>query len=82
MVSGVYYYKAEVLYKVKFAEPSQDDQTKGESIEFSTSEIEGTIATLANGDWCTSKTFTTKDDALEFIQDIFTAPTTVSNPVG
>lgn len=82
MVSGVYYYKAEVLYKVKFAEPSQDDNTKGESIEFATSEIEGTIATLASGDWCTSKTFTTKEDALEFIQDIFTAPTTVSNPVG
>lgn len=80
MVSGVYYYKAEVLYKVKFAEPSQDDTTKGESVEFSTPEIEGTIATLANGNWCTSQTFTTKDDALEFIQDIFTAPTT--NTVG
>ncbi len=80
MVSGVYYYKAEVLYKVKFAEPSQDDQTQGESIEFNTSEIEGTIATLANGDWSTSKTFTTKESALEFIQTIFTAPT--SNTVG
>ena len=76
MVSGVLYYKAEVLYKVKFAEPSQDDQTKGESIEFNTSEIEGTIATLADGKWSTSKTFSTKDDALEFIQTIFTAPTT------
>ncbi len=81
MVSGVYYYKAEVLYKVKFAEPSQDDTTKGESVEFSTPEIEGTIATLANGNWCTSQTFTTKDDALEFIQDIFTAPTTQSSSV-
>lgn len=75
MVSGVLYYKAEVLYKVKFAEPSQDDTTKGESVEFSTPEIEGTIATLANGNWCTSQTFTSKDDALEFIQTIFTAPT-------
>lgn len=81
MVSGVYYYKAEVLYKVKFAEPSQDDQTKGESVEFSTPEIEGTIATLADGKWCTSQTFSTKDDALEFIQTIFTAPTT-QNAVG
>ena len=76
MVSGVLYYKAEVLYKVKFAEPSQDDQTKGESIEFNTSEIEGTIATLADGKWSTSKTFTTKDDAVGFINTIFTAPTT------
>lgn len=76
MVSGVLYYKAEVLYKVKFAEPSQDDQTKGESIEFSTPSIEGTIGTLANGNWCTSKTFSSKADALEFIQTIFQAPTT------
>ena len=75
MVSGVLYYKAEVLYKVKFAEPSQDDSTKGESIEFATPEIEGTIATLADGKWCTSQTFTEKSDALEFIQTIFTAPT-------
>lgn len=67
MVSGVYYYKAEVLYKVKFAEPSQDDTTKGESVEFATTEIEGTIATLANGNWCTSKTCATKTDALAFI---------------
>jgi phi13 family phage major tail protein len=71
MVSGVYYYKAEVLYKVKFSEPSQDDSTKGESIEFRTPEIEGTIATLANGKWCTSQTFTTKANALAFIQGIF-----------
>lgn len=81
MVSGVLYYKAEVLYKVKFAEPSQDDTTKGESVEFSTPEIEGTIATLANGNWCTSQTFTSKDDALEFIQTIFTAPTTQNTVV-
>ena len=70
MVSGVLYYKAEVLFKVKFAEPSQDNNTKGESIEFGTSEIEGTIATLANGKWSTSQTFTTKANALAFIQGI------------
>lgn len=71
MVSGVLYYKAEVLFKVKFAEPSQDDNTKGESIEFATSEIEGTIATLADGKWSTSQTFTTKANALAFIQGLF-----------
>lgn len=70
MVSGVLFYKAEVLFKVKFAEPSQDNTTKGESIEFGTSEIEGTIATLADGRWCTSQTFTTKANALAFIQGI------------
>lgn len=86
MVSGVYYYKAEVLYKVKFAEPSQDDQTKGESVEFSTTEIEGTIATLANGNWSTSQTFTTKANALAFIQGLFASGVTYTytevTPVG
>ena len=73
MVSGVLFYKAEVLFKVKFAEPSQDNTTKGESIEFGTSEIEGTIATLADGRWCTSQTFTTKANALAFIQGIMSS---------
>ena len=86
MVSGVYYYKAEVLFKVKFAEPSQDDTTKGESIEFNTSEIEGQIATLADGKWCSSQTFTTKANALAFIQGLFASGVTYTytevTPVG
>lgn len=76
MVSGVLYYKAEVLFKVKFSEPSQDNSTKGESIEFGTSEIEGNIMALANGQWSTGKTFTTKADAISFITTLMTAPTT------
>lgn len=75
MVSGVYYYKAEVLYKVKFAEPSQEDSTKGESLEFRTSEIEGTISALADGSWATGKTFSSKADAVAFITSIMGAPT-------
>ena len=75
MVQNVRLYKVEVLYKVKFSEPSQDDQTKGESVEFKTPEIEGTIATLANGDWSTAKTFASKDAAIAFIQAIFASET-------
>lgn len=71
MVQNVRLYKVEVLYKVKFSEPSQDDQTKGESVEFKTPEIEGTIATLANGDWSTAKTFSSKEAAIAFIKAIF-----------
>ena len=72
MVNGLYKYKAEFIYKIKFAEPSAEDQTKGESVEFSTPEIEGTIASLSdtNGTWCTSKTFDNKADAVDFIKDI------------
>ena len=75
MVQNVRLYKVEVLYKVKFSEPSQDDQTKGESVEFATPEIEGTIATLANGDWSTAKTFSSKEAAIAFIQAIFAGAT-------
>ena len=86
MVSGVLFYKAEVLYKVKFAEPSQDNSTKGESIEFGTSEIEGTIATLKNGNWSTSQTFSSKENALAFIQGLLASGVTYTytkvTPVG
>lgn len=71
MVNNVRLYKVEILNKVKFSEPSQDDNTKGESVEFSTPEIEGTIATLANGDWSDSKTFSSKEAAIAFIQATF-----------
>ena len=67
MVNNVRLYKVEILYKVKFSEPSQDDNTKGESVEFSTPSIEGTIATLANGDW--------SEDAIAFIQATFASST-------
>lgn len=73
MVSGVYFYKAEVLFKVKFGEPSQEDSTKNESLEFRTSEIEGSISALADGRFATSKTFSTKADAVAFIEDLMKA---------
>lgn len=77
MVNNVRSYKVELFYKVKFAEPSQDDQTKGESVEFKTPEIEGQVAALANGNWSVAKVFSTKADALEFIDTVFqTTPVT------
>lgn len=72
MVNGAYKYKAEFIYKIKFAEPSAEDTTKGESVEFATPEIEGAISALADnkGTWCTTKTFDSKADAVAFIKDI------------
>lgn len=70
MVNNVRLYKALVIYKVKFSDPSEEENTKGETLEFSTPSIEGTIATLANGDWKTAKTFSTKAEALAFIQSV------------
>lgn len=60
-------YKVEFLNKVKFAEPSQDDTTKGESVEFNTYELEGAIAALANGDWSDSKVFDDLDEAKTYL---------------
>lgn len=68
MVNGKYVYKGEFIYKVRFAEPSQEDNTKGESVDFSTPEIEGTAATLANGDWSAAQVFDTKSAAVEWVK--------------
>ena len=75
VVENVRYYKAIVLYKVKFAEPSDDDNTKGASVEFGTNTIEGTIATLANGKWRDTQTFATKEEAIAYIEGIFASAT-------
>lgn len=68
IVNSKYVYKGEFLYKVRFAEPSQEDNTKGESVDFSTPEIEGTAATLANGDWSAAQVFDTKSAAVEWVK--------------
>ena len=73
MVNGVYKYKVEFLNKVKFSEPSQDDSTKGENVEFGTPTIEGTVATLANGDWSKAKTFDTYSAAVTYLEGLFSS---------
>lgn len=75
MVNGSYKYKVEFLYKVKFSEPSRDENTKGESIEFTTPSIEGLISALddVNGTWSKSKTFNTKSDALTYLKNLLAA---------
>lgn len=76
MVNGVYKYKVEFLHKVKFAEPSTEENTKGESVEFGTPTVEGTIHALGDtdGTWSKSKTFDTKSDALTYLQGLMAAP--------
>lgn len=73
MVDNKRVYKGEFLYKVKFSEPSQENETKGESVDFKTPEIEGTAATLANGNWSASQQFDTKDAAVEWVKGKLTA---------
>lgn len=75
MVNGAYKYKVEFLYKVKFGEPSLDQNTRGESIEFSTPSVEGVVASLSdvNGTWSKTKTFTSKSDALTYLKNLMAA---------
>lgn len=75
MVNGAYKYKVEFLKKVKFSEPSQENNTKGESLEFGTSTLQGQVASLANGDWSASKTFNNMDDAQAYLDSFFGAGT-------
>ena len=73
MVNGAYKYKAEFLPKVKFAESSPEDKTKGESLEFTTTSIEGTVQKLSDGTWSKTKTFDTKTEAVKYIEDLMKA---------
>jgi len=58
-----------VLYKkVQFAVPSEDNQTKGQNITFTTPTLTGTIAALADGTWRKkSKWFDSADAADEWV---------------
>ena len=75
LVNGVYKYKVEFLKKVKFSEPSQENSTKGESVEFGTSELEGLVSTLANGDWSATQTFNTVAEAQTYLNSFFGSST-------
>ena len=77
MVDGAYKYKVEFLNKVKFSEPSQDNTTKGENVEFSTYELEGIISALPNGTWSKSETFDTKAEALTYLEGLLGSGTSI-----
>ena len=72
IVGGVYKYKVEFLSKVKFKDTMPDETTKGESIEFSTVSIEGSVMKKKNGEWSKTKTFTSYDEASEFLDSLLT----------
>lgn len=71
MQDGNYKYKTEFLNKVKFSEPSQEDNTKGEDIDFGTIEIEGKVAALQSGDWSDAQIFDTRQEAVTYLTSLF-----------
>ena len=71
VVNNVRAYKVEFLSKVKFKEPNQDESTKGESVEFKTTTIEGTATANNAGVWSKSKTFATEKEAQDYLTACF-----------
>lgn len=75
MINGEPKYKVEFLYKVKFSEPQAENTTRGESTEFATYELQGTIAALSDGKWSVAQQFDTKEAALTYLESLLAAPT-------
>lgn len=71
MVDNVQMFRATFLALCKFSEPSTDDSTMSESIEFSTYELGGTMAIPQNGTWRKEATFETQADAISYLEGLF-----------
>jgi hypothetical protein len=67
---GKFYYVATWLYKVQFGAPSESSQTKGETIEWQTPELEGKIMVVEgfdNDTYRDTATFNTLSEAIEWV---------------
>ena len=73
VVGGTTKYKVEFLSKVKFKDSIPDETTKGETTEYATPSIEGSVLKKADGEWSRTKTFTTYSDASEYLTSLLTA---------
>ena len=79
MVRGVRKYKVEFFPRVKFTKITSDNKTRGESVEFSTTAIEGTVFPLETalnglkvGDWEKHQTFASLDEAEAYLDGLLT----------
>lgn len=79
MVGGVRKYKVEFFPRVKFTKITTDNKTRGESVEFGTTSIEGTVMPLevavngmAIGDWEKHQTFATLAEAETYLDELLT----------
>lgn len=77
IVGGVYKYKVEFLSKVKFKETMPDEKTRGESVEFTTVSIEGSVMKKSDGEWSKTKTFATFAEASTYLDKLLTKPSAV-----
>lgn len=79
MVSGVRKYKVEFFPRVKFTKVATDNKTRGESVEFGTTSLEGTVMPLESavnglkvGDWEKHQTFETLAEAETYLDKLLT----------
>ena len=79
MIGGVRKYKVEFFPRVKFTKITSDNKTRGESVEFSTTSIEGTVMPLESainglsiGDWEKHNTFATLAEAETYLDGLLT----------
>lgn len=79
MVGGIRKYKVEFFPRVKFTSITSDNKTRGESVEFSTTAIEGTVFPLETalnglkeGDWEKHQTFATLAEAETYLDGLLT----------
>lgn len=71
IVDGTQMFRATFLAQCKFSEPSADDNTMGESVEFSTYELSGIVVVPTDGNWRREKMFSTQADAISYLEGLF-----------
>ena len=62
-------YRAAFLLRVQFSEPSDENDTKGESTDFKTQAVSGSVLTLPDGRYKTEKTFASEQEAVEWLDE-------------
>lgn len=79
MVGGARKYKVEFFPRVKFTKVTSDNKTRGESVEFSTTALEGTVLPLESdlnglkaGVWEKHQTFATLQEAETYLDGLLT----------
>lgn len=79
MVGGQRKYKVEFFPRVKFTKVTSDNKTRGESVEFSTTALEGTVFPLESdlnglkaGVWEKHQTFATLQEAETYLDGLLT----------
>lgn len=82
MVGGERKYKVEFFPRVKFTKITSDNKTRGESVEFSTTAMEGTVMPIETainglgiGCWEKHKTFATLQEAETYLDGLLTPVT-------